>query len=152
MAAVTRVHQVVRAVADNPEQHHDCQDSYREPPPWLPDLDRGGRFEHLGRRHRRGRVFAVVLPDKGRRVGPHHASDRADVPTSVEVPAARREVVLLDGPDDRFPDPGPLTYLRDGETGLTSRVRQGFTNAHAVPPANIVSIITHLAHSTRHQQ
>ena len=40
----------------------------------------------------------------------------------------------LNPPDDRFPDPGPLTDLGNGETGSLARVRQGSTNRHAAPP------------------
>src|SRR5262249_23502537 len=52
-----------------------------------------------------------------------------------------REVALLDGGDNRFPDPGSLTYLSNGETGLPSRIRQGVTDAHEAPPGNSRSIV-----------
>ena len=37
-------------------------------------------------------------------------------------------------PDDRFPDPGLVADLADGETGLTAGFRQAFADAHAAPP------------------
>ena len=44
---------------------------------------------------------------------------------------------MLDAPDDRLPDAGPLTDLRKGETGLAAGLRQGVTNAHAAPPLRL---------------
>src|SRR4029077_250041 len=49
----------------------------------------------------------------------------------VKVAAAGGEVVLLDIPDDRFPDPGLMADLADGETGLTAGSRKSFADAHA---------------------
>ena len=70
----------------------------------------------------------------GTGLAPTDAGDAADVPAGVEVAAAGGEVVLLDVPDDRFPDPGLLADLGDGETGLTAGIRQAFADAHAAPP------------------
>ena len=93
------------------------------------------RLEHVGRPDRPGRaVLGVVRADQRDRVGADDAGDAADVPAGVEVTAAGGEVVLLDVPDDRFPDPGLLADLADGETGLTAGFRQGFADAHAPPP------------------
>src|SRR5208283_5513837 len=97
----------------------------------LADLDRPRRLEDVRGPDRPGRpVLGVVLADQRDRVGADDGRDAADVPARVEVAAARGEVVLLDVPDDRFPDPGFPAHLGDGETGLTARVRQGFADAH----------------------
>jgi hypothetical protein len=125
---------VVGREADHREQHHD-QDPAEPERPRLVDLDRGGRLEDLGRAHAARRpVLLVVLSDQRHRVDTDHGGDRADVPARVKVAAARREVALLDSPDDRFPDPGLLTHQRNRETPLTPRLRQGVTNAHTAPP------------------
>ena len=69
-------------------------------------------------------------------IEPDHPCDAADVSPSVEITTAGREVAALDSPDDRLPDAGLLTDLRNGETGLAARLRQGITNAHAAPPTD----------------
>ncbi len=82
--------------------------------------------------HRPGRaVLGVVRADQRDRVGADDGGDAADVAAGVEVTAARGKVVLLDVPDDRFPDPGLMADLADGETGLTAGFRQAFADAHA---------------------
>ena len=86
------------------------------------------------RQHLRRPADRVVLLDQRPRVGPDGLGDAADVPPRVEVAAAPGVVVALDPPDDRFPDPGPLTDLGNGETGSLARFRQGCTNRHAAPP------------------
>jgi hypothetical protein len=99
----------------------------------------GGWLEDLGRAHLAWRaVLLVVLPDKRHRVRADHLGDRPDVTAGVEVAAAGREVALLDRGDDRLPDPGLPAYLGQGETGLTSRLRQGVTDAHVAPPEDLV--------------
>jgi hypothetical protein len=101
----------------------------------VPDLDRPRGLEHVGRAHRvRRPVVGVVLADQRGGVGADGAGDAADVAAGVEIAAAGGEVIVLDVPDDRFPDPGLLADLGNGETGLTACVRQGFTDAHAAPP------------------
>src|SRR6185312_5758357 len=108
---------------------HDHGQAGRAP---LADLDRRGRLEHVGRPHRPGRaVLGVVRADQRDRVGADDGGDAADVAAGVEVTAARGKVVLLDVPDDRFPDPGLMADLADGETGLTAGFRQAFADAHA---------------------
>src|SRR5262249_23226026 len=67
-------------------------------------------------------------------VGPDDLGDAADVPPGVEVATTGRVVVVLDAPDDRFPDTGPLADLGNGESGPVARFRQGFTDDHAAPP------------------
>jgi hypothetical protein len=83
-------------------------------------------------------VLGVVFLDQRHRIDADGAGDAADVTAGVEVAAARGEVSLFDAADDRFPDPGPLADLGNGETGLTAGFRQGFTDAHAEPPAAFV--------------
>jgi hypothetical protein len=59
----------------------------------------------------------------------------------VEITAAGGEVIVLDVPDDGFPDPGLLTDLGDGETGLLALGRQGVTDAHAhTPPLLVIAL------------
>src|SRR5689334_3160278 len=129
--AVAR-YQPVRAEPDDGQQHHADDHAEAGRTTALAYLDRAGRLEHIGRPDRPGRaVLRVVLPDQRDRVGADDAGDAADVPASVEVTAAGGEVVLLDVPDDRFPDPGLVADLGDAETGLTTGFRQGFTDAHA---------------------
>src|SRR4030088_2906275 len=79
-------------------------------------------------------VRLVILADQRPGVGAHDRRDTSDVSPGVEVAAAGGEVPLLDPADDGFPDAGPLTDLRHGETGLTARFRQRVTDAHAAPP------------------
>ena len=76
----------------------------------------------------------VVLLDQRPGVGPDGLGDAADVPPRVEVAAAPGVVVALNPPDDRFPDPGPLTDLGNGETSSLARFRQSCTDQHAAPP------------------
>ena len=76
----------------------------------------------------------VVLLDQRVRIEPDNPRDAPDMPSGVEIAATRGEIAALDPPDDRLPDAGSLTDLRNGETGLTARPRQGITNAHAAPP------------------
>ena len=76
----------------------------------------------------------------GTRVGAHDPGDAADVTARVEIAAALGEVILFDAPDDRFPDPGLLADLTDGEAGVASRFGQGFTDAHAAPPPALVGM------------
>src|SRR5205814_1947058 len=129
-AAVVR-YQPVRAEPDDGQQHyrHDQAQAGRVP---LADLDRGGRLEHLGRPDHPGRaVLGVVRADQRDRIGPDDGGDAANVPAGVKVAAAGGKVVLLDVPDDRFPDPGLVADLADGETGLTAGFCQAFADAHA---------------------
>ena len=63
----------------------------------------------------------VVLGEKGRRIDTDEAGEGTHVTACVEVAAAPGVVVALDPPDDRFPDPGPLTDLGNGETGLLTK-------------------------------
>jgi hypothetical protein len=79
-------------------------------------------------------VPRVVLLDQRLGVGAYHLGDGADVPPRVEVAAALGVVVFLDLPDDRFPDAGLQADLGYGQVGLAPRLRQGFTDRHAMPP------------------
>src|SRR5438046_1942946 len=83
---------------------------------------------------RAGPAGRVIFADQRLRIGPDDLGDAANVAPGVEVATTRRVVIVLDAPDDRFPDAGPLTDLGDGETGLVTRFRQGFTDGHAAPP------------------
>ena len=124
-------------VSDGADDHQQGQDHGDAPVQRAPFLDpqRGGRLEHVGRPHRfRGAVRLVVLADERNRIDADHRRNAPDVPPGVEVAAAGREVVLLDAPDDGFPDPGPVCDLRHGETSLAACLRQGVTDAHAAPP------------------
>src|SRR5215472_18362852 len=76
----------------------------------------------------------VVLAHQSLGIQPDHPRDAADVTARVEVTATCRKVAALDPPDDRLADAGLLADLRNGETGLAARLRQGITNAHAAPP------------------
>ena len=49
-------------------------------------------------------MLLVVVADQRLGIGADHGGDTSDVPPGVEVAAAGREIVLLDAPDDRFPD------------------------------------------------
>src|SRR5262249_18597148 len=70
-----------------------------------------------------------------RGTSPPPPRDLPVVPPAIETTAAGREVPSLDPPDDRLPDAGQLTDLRNAETRLAARLRQGITNAHAAPPS-----------------
>jgi hypothetical protein len=85
-------------------------------------------------------VFGVVLPDQRLRGQADGGGDAADMAARVEVAAAAGEVIGLDAPDDRFPDPGLLADLGDSETGLTPSFRQRVSDAHAAPPLAFVAI------------
>src|SRR2546430_15355635 len=76
----------------------------------------------------------VVFVDQLLGVDADRTRDAADVATGVEVATARGEVITFDAPDDRLPDAGSLTDLRNGETGFATGLRQGITDAHAAPP------------------
>jgi hypothetical protein len=76
----------------------------------------------------------VVLADQLSGIEPDNPRNAPDMPPGIEVAAARGEIAALDPSDDRLPDAGSLTDLRNGETGLAARLRQGITNAHAAPP------------------
>jgi hypothetical protein len=91
-------------------------------------------FQAYCRQHVRRPANRVVLLDQRPRVGPDGLGDAADVPPRVEVAAAPGVVVALDPPDDRFPDPGPLTDLGNGETGSLARFRHDCTYRHSAPP------------------
>ena len=105
------------------------------PPPPRSLGRRGQQFLQADCRQDVGRpADRVVLLDQRRWVGPHGLGDAADVPPRVEVAAAPGVVVAFDPPDDRFPDPGLLTDLGNGETGSLARFRQGRTDGHAAPP------------------
>jgi len=86
------------------------------------------------RQHLRRPTDRVVFLDQRPGVGPDGLGDATDVAPRVEVAAAPGVVVALNPPDDRFPDPGPLTDLGNGETGSLARSRQGCTDRHAAPP------------------
>ncbi len=98
----------------------------------LGGLGRGGH--QLLQAHRRGRtrrpVERVILGDQRLSIGPHHLGDGADVPPGVEVATTGGVVAVFDSPDDRFPDPGPLTDLGNTQTGPLARHCQGFTDGH----------------------
>ncbi len=126
------------AEADDAEYRDNADRQHHAPvsAPPLSQLDRRERLEHIGGGDRlRRRLGRVVLPDQFFRVKPDRAGDAPDVPARVEVTAAGRVVPPLDPADDRLPDARPLANLRDGETGLTARARQGVTDAHATPPS-----------------
>ena len=72
----------------------------------------------------------VILTDQCLRIGADDRGDRADVTARVEVTAARREVVVLYGPDQAFTDTGARTDVRDGQPGLASRSGERLTDAH----------------------
>ncbi len=105
-------------------------------PPPARSLGRRGQqlLQAYPRRHLRRPADRVVLLDQRPGVGPDGLGDAADVPPRVEIAAAPGVVVALDPPDDRFPDPGPLTDLGNGKTGSLARFRQSCTNRHAAPP------------------
>jgi len=65
-------------------------------------------------------------------------SGGGEVPAGVEVAAAGGEVVALDFPDDRLPDPGLLADLGNGEPSLVTCSRQDLADAHAAPPLTSV--------------
>ncbi len=85
-------------------------------------------------RGQRPQPAGVVLQDQRLRISSDNPGDAADMATGVKIAAARRVVVVLDPGDDRFPDPGLLADLGNGETGLTSRLGEGFSDAHTAPP------------------
>ena len=105
-------------------------------PPPLRSLGRRGQqlLQAYPRQHLRRPADRVVLLDQRPGVGPDGLSDAADVPPRVEVAAAPGVVVALDPPDNRFPDPGPLTDLSNAETGSLAGFRQSCTDRHAAPP------------------
>jgi hypothetical protein len=55
------------------------------------------------------------------RVDADRAGQRGDVPAGVDVAAAHREVVALDGLDEGAADPGALGDLLGGEAGVLAR-------------------------------
>lgn len=97
------------------------------------------RREQLLQAHRRQRALCpvdrVVLADQGLGISPDRRGDDANVPAGVEVASASRIVAALDAFDDRFPDPGPLADLLNGQAGPVARLRQGFPDAHPVASA-----------------
>jgi hypothetical protein len=72
----------------------------------------------------------VVFADQRLGGCPYGTGDATDVAPGVEIIAAGAEVVVLDVPDDCFPDTGLLADLRDGEAGLASCMCQGVTDIH----------------------
>jgi hypothetical protein len=114
------------------------QSRHRRPGRPTPTRSLGRRGQQLlqayPRQHLRRPADRVVFLDQRPGVGPYGLSDAADVPPRVEVAATPGIVVALDPPDDRFPNPGPVTDLGKGETGSLARVRQVCTNRHAAPP------------------
>ena len=87
----------------------------------------------------------VVFVDQRLGVGPDHARDAADVATGIEVAAAGGEVIMLDAPDDRLPDAGPLADLRNGETGPALpivRARFWPFTVSRIPPGLPICMVT----------
>lgn len=76
----------------------------------------------------------VVLLDQRSRIDPDNLGHASDMTARVEVTAARREIVVLNPADDRFPDPRPLAHLRNAQTGVPSGPCQGIADTHAIPP------------------
>ena len=128
------IHEPVHPIAEDQREDQDHQHAPVGPAPlvqldrgrWLKDLGRGDLLLHA--------VSRVVLMDKLVGIESDNPRDAPDMSPGVEVAATRGEIVALYSPDDRLPDAGSLTDLRNGETGLAARLRQGITNAHAAPP------------------
>ena len=128
------IHEPVHPVAQDQREDHDHQHAPVGGAPFL-QLDGGRRLEDVGGRDRvRRTVSRIVLLDQLVGIEPDNPRDAPDVPPGVEIAAASGEVAVLDPPDYRLPDAGSLTDLRNGETSLAARLRQGITNAHGAPP------------------
>src|SRR4051812_6966858 len=98
----------------------------------LAEADRGLGLERLPRRDRlRGpAVRVVVLTDERLGVDTADPRDAADVPARVEVSAAQRVVVALDGVDHGLADAGTAGHLGDGQACLLAGLREGVTDGH----------------------
>jgi hypothetical protein len=59
-------------------------------------------------------VGGVVLADQPVRIYADGRGDGADMPARVEVPAAGIELIVLDRPDQAFPDAGAPADVRHG--------------------------------------
>jgi hypothetical protein len=120
------------------ERHHQRQRERQGPARLAPSRSLGRRGQQLlqayCRQHLRRPADRVVLLDQRPGVGPDGLGDATNVPPRVEIAAAPGVVVALDPPDDRFPYPGPLTDLGNGDTGSLARFRQGCTDRHTAPP------------------
>ena len=128
------IHEPVHPIAEDQRKDQNHQHAPVGPAP-LVQLDRGRWLKDFRRRDLLlNAVCRVVLMDEFIWVEPDNPLNAPDMSPGVEVAATRGEIVALDSPDDRLPDAGSLTDLRNGETGLAARLRQGITNAHATPP------------------
>ena len=108
---------------DRPGQHHGHHGGHDDRPVGA-TLDAADRpvpaagelgLEDPARVDGRVGVGVVVRRQQGRDVDAEHPGQGAQVPAGVEVAAARREVVDLDGLDDVRTDPGALGELVDRE-------------------------------------
>jgi hypothetical protein len=76
----------------------------------------------------------VIFANQWFRLNSDCPGNTADMATGIEVTTARGEITAFDAPDNRLPNAGSLTDLRNGETGLAASLRQSVTDAHAAPP------------------
>ena len=76
----------------------------------------------------------VILVNQFLGLSSDRPGNTADMAPGVEVATACGEITAFDPPDNRLSNAGPLTDLRNGETGLAASLRQGITDAHAAPP------------------
>ena len=76
----------------------------------------------------------VVLLNQRIRIRSYDMGNGTDMAASVGVTAAGGEVILLDSPDDRFPDAGLAADLAHGQLGPPAGLGQHRADAHPSPP------------------
>jgi hypothetical protein len=82
----------------------------------------------------RGRQAASYSPASGPGPAPTALAMPRMCPRASKPPPHPQNSPRSIPPDDRFPDPGPLTDLGNAQTGPLARLRQGCTDGHAAPP------------------
>jgi hypothetical protein len=124
-------------VDDAVTEHEHERGHHRGAPVGTAPLGWGTRLglEHLaGPRAATALVVGVEGVEQRFRVGAYRRRDRADVPPRVEVAAAGREVVVLDGLYERAADAGDLGDLLDGQPCALAGCGQGLADGHCAAP------------------